>query len=103
MTADLRMRLAGGSIQHYQAGQTVSLDCQVEGHSEPPVSLYWERGNKVVTAKQRPGSVLETERLKQRSRVSLQFAKVELTDTGEFAIQDGTHLFGIIRKFLGGN
>ena len=77
------MKVAGGSIHHYRQGQTVSLDCQVEGHSEPPVSLYWERGNKVVTAKQRPGSVLETERLRERSRVSLQFASVELTDTGQ--------------------
>ena len=75
--------MSGGSIQHYREGQTVSLECRVEGHSEPPVSLYWERGNKVITAKQRPGSVLETERLKQRSRVSLLFASVELTDTGK--------------------
>ena len=58
-----------------------------QGHREPPVSLYWERGNKVVTAKHRPGSVLETERLKERSRVSLQFASVELADTGEKMIK----------------
>ena len=83
MTADMRMVVSGGSIQHYTEGQTgVSLECLVD-HSTPPVSLYWERGNKVVTAKQRPGSVLETERLKQRSRVSLLFASVELTDTGK--------------------
>ena len=76
------MKISGGSIQHYTEGQTVSLECRLEGHSEPPVSLYWEKGNKVVTAKHRPGSVLETERLRQTSRVSLQFSSVELTDTG---------------------
>ena len=87
MSADLRMLVSGGSIQHYTVGQTVSLDCRLEGHREPPVSLYWERGNKVVTAKHRPGSVLETERFKERSRVSLQFASVELADTGEKMIK----------------
>lgn len=81
------MRVSGGDIQHYTEGQTVSLECRLEGHSQPPVSLYWERGNKVVTAKQRPGSVLETERLEQRSRVSLQFASVKLTDTGKAGAQ----------------
>ena len=77
------MTVSGGSIQHYTVGQSVSLDCRLEGLTTAPVSLYWERGNKVITAKQRPGSVLETERLKQRSRVSLLFASVELTDTGK--------------------
>ena len=93
MTADTRMAVSGGSIQHYTEGQKVSLECRVD-HSTPPVSLYWERGNKVVTAKQRPGSVLETERLKQRSRVSLLFASVELTDTGKAEIL--SHLNGLI-------
>ena len=85
--ADTRMSVSGGSIHHHTVGQSVSLECRLEGHSQPPVSLYWERGNKVVTAKQRPGSVLETERLEQRSRVSLQFASVKLTDTGKAGAQ----------------
>ena len=37
---------------------------------------------KVVTAKHRPGSVLETEKLSGVSRVSLHLGSVELADTG---------------------
>ena len=45
----------------------------------------------VVTAKHRPGSVLETEKLSGLSRVSLHIGSVELTDTGEQPIR-GLHL-----------
>ena len=93
------MRISGGSIQHYRVGQAVSLVCRVEGLTTPPLALYWERGNKVgcvqlcsntlddllvkvVTAKHRPGSVLETEKLSGVSRVSLHLGSVELADTG---------------------
>ena len=96
------MRISGGSIQHYRVGQAVSLVCRVEGLPAPPLALYWERGNKVgavcssvlcsntlddllvkvVTAKHRPGSVLETEKLSGVSRVSLHLGSVELADTG---------------------
>ena len=76
------MTITGGSIQHYRVGQSISLVCRVQGLVDPPLALYWERGHKVVTAKHRPGSVLETEKLSGVSRVSLYINSVELTDTG---------------------
>ena len=41
----------------------------------------------MVTAKHRPGSVLETEKLSGLSRVSLHIGSVELADTGEQPIR----------------
>ena len=38
--------------------------------------------DQVVTAKQRPGTILETEKLAGVSRISLFIGSVELTDTG---------------------
>ena len=81
--ADTRMSVSGGSIHHHTVGQSVSLECRLEGLSTPPVSLYWERGNKVITANQRPGTVLDTEKLATVSRVTLHLARVELQDTGQ--------------------
>jgi len=78
----IQMTITGGSIQHYRVGQSISLVCRVQGLVDPPLALYWERGHKVVTAKHRPGSVLETEKLSGVSRVSLYISSVELTDTG---------------------
>ena len=81
--ADTRMSVSGGSIHHHTVGQSVSLECRLEGLTTPPVSLYWERGNKVITANQRPGTVLDTEKLATVSRVTLHLARVELQDTGQ--------------------
>ena len=83
---DVRMIVPGGSIHHYTVGQSVSLECRLEGLTMAPVSLYWERGNKVITANQRPGTVIDTEKLAAVSRVTLHLSRVELQDTGQSVI-----------------
>ena len=62
----------------------------MSGLSHPPLSLYWEKGNKVVTAKERPGVVLETEKLAGTSRLHLFFASAELSDTGNYTCVSDT-------------
>ena len=46
---DVEMRISGGGIQHYRVGQAASLVCRVRGLTSPPLALYWERGNKVIS------------------------------------------------------
>ena len=66
------------------SGSGVVLECLVSGLSSPPLSLYWEKGNKVITAKERPGVSLETEKLVGVSRISLYIGSTKLSDTGNY-------------------
>ena len=88
--SDVRMVISGESIQYISVGKEVSLECLVSGLSNPPLSLYWEKGNKVVTAKERPGVVLEIEKMAGTSRLYLFFASAELADTGNYTCVSDT-------------
>ena len=78
------MTISGGSIQYATRGSGVGLECLVSGLRNPPLSLYWEKGNKVVTAKERPGVSLETEKLAGVSRIHLYIGQAVLEDTGNY-------------------
>ena len=78
------MTISGGSIQYATRGSGVGLECLVSGLRNPPLSLYWEKGNKVVTAKERPGVSLETEKVAGVSRISLYIGSTLLSDTGNY-------------------
>eukprot|EP00092_Neocalanus_flemingeri_P016410 GFUD01017760.1.p1 GENE.GFUD01017760.1~~GFUD01017760.1.p1 ORF type:complete len:380 (+),score=133.27 GFUD01017760.1:174-1313(+) len=80
----IEMTIPGGSIQYVTSGGGIVLECLVSGLSSPPLSLYWEKGNKVVTAKERPGVSLETEKVAGVSRISLYIGSAELSDTGNY-------------------
>jgi len=81
---DMTMTIPGGSIQYMTSGGGVVLECLVSGLNSPPLSLYWEKGNKVITAKERPGVSLETEKLVGVSRISLYIGRTVLSDTGNY-------------------
>eukprot|EP00092_Neocalanus_flemingeri_P084683 GFUD01106420.1.p1 GENE.GFUD01106420.1~~GFUD01106420.1.p1 ORF type:complete len:381 (+),score=137.72 GFUD01106420.1:161-1303(+) len=86
----IEMTIPGGSIQYVTSGGGIVLECLVSGLSSPPLSLYWEKGNKVVTAKERPGVSLETEKVAGVSRISLYIGSVELSDTGNYTCVSDT-------------
>eukprot|EP00092_Neocalanus_flemingeri_P036861 GFUD01040122.1.p1 GENE.GFUD01040122.1~~GFUD01040122.1.p1 ORF type:complete len:381 (-),score=139.23 GFUD01040122.1:297-1439(-) len=86
----IEMTIPGGSIQFVTSGGGIMLECLVSGLSSPPLSLYWEKGNKVVTAKERPGVSLETEKVAGVSRISLYIGSVELSDTGNYTCVSDT-------------
>eukprot|EP00092_Neocalanus_flemingeri_P045278 GFUD01050513.1.p1 GENE.GFUD01050513.1~~GFUD01050513.1.p1 ORF type:complete len:375 (+),score=136.67 GFUD01050513.1:135-1259(+) len=87
---DLVMTISGGSIEYVTSGGGIMLECLVSGLSSPPLSLYWEKGNKVVTAKERPGVSLETEKVAGVSRITLYFGSAELSDTGNYTCVSDT-------------
>jgi hypothetical protein len=82
--------IPGGSIQYATSGSGVGLECLVSGLRNPPLSLYWEKGNKVVTAKERPGVSLETEKLAGVSRIRLYIGSTVLADTGNYTCVSDT-------------
>ena len=84
------MTIPGGSIQYATSGDGVGLECLVSGLRNPPLSLYWEKGNKVVTAKERPGVSLETEKLAGVSRIHLYIGQAVLEDTGNYTCVSDT-------------
>lgn len=78
------MVITGGPVQYVSEGSGVGLECRVSGLTKPPRVLHWERRGKILTAKERPGLSLETERLAGISRASLYLSKSELGDTGNY-------------------
>jgi len=87
---DVMMTIPGGSIQYVTSGRGVVLECLVSGLSSPPLSLYWEMGNKVVTAKERPGVSLESEKVAGVSRIGLYIESTDLYDTGNYTCVSDT-------------
>merc|ERR1719376_787787 len=68
---DVTMNIPGGSIQYVTSGEGVMLECLLSGLNSPPSSLYWEKGGKVVTARERLGMSMETEKAAGVSRINL--------------------------------
>lgn len=60
------------------------LECLVSGLLAPPKTLHWLKGGQKVTAKERPGLSIETERLAASSRAVLVFGSAEVGDTGNY-------------------
>ena len=61
------------------------LECLISGLTSPPMSIYWEKGSKVMTVKERSGVSIETEKMAGVSRSSLYIARSELSDTGNYS------------------
>jgi len=81
---DPEMSIPGGSVQYVTSGDGFQLECLVSALSKAPSSLYWEKRNKVLTAKERTGVSLETEKLAGVSRISLYIGSAVLSDTGNY-------------------
>ena len=85
LSSDLSMAIPGGSIQYVSSGEGVMLECLISGLTSPPMSIYWEKGSKVMTVKERSGVSIETEKMAGVSRSSLYIARTELSDTGNYS------------------
>merc|ERR1719323_210761 len=78
------IRVLGGDLHYVAQGGEVSLECEVSNLAQPPHMLQWQRGGQPVTAKERPGLSLETERLAGTSRARLYLAQSEAGDSGNY-------------------
>jgi len=76
--------IPGGGVQHVVQGGGMILECLVSGLLAPPKTLHWLKGGQKVSAKERPGLSLETERLATSSRAVLVFGSAEVGDTGNY-------------------
>jgi len=76
--------IPGGGVQHVVQGGGMILECLVSGLLAPPKTLHWLKGGQKVTAKERPGLSIETERLAASSRAVLVFGSAEVGDTGNY-------------------
>jgi len=86
------MSIQGGPVHYVAQGGEVSLECQVSQLLQPPRTLHWQRSGRPLTARQRPGLSLETERLAGVSRVKLYLAHSEPGDTGNYTCMSDSTL-----------
>merc|ERR1712106_24049 len=77
---DLTMSIPGGSIQYVTSGDGLMLECLLSGLNSPPLSLYWEKGTKVVSARERLGMSMETEKVAGVSKISLYIGSTSQSD-----------------------
>jgi len=77
--------ISGPKVQYVSAGSTVGLECRIQGLPSPPLSLYWKRGNRVLTAKQRPGISLESEKVPGVSTARLFLSHVSHEDSATYS------------------
>jgi hypothetical protein len=77
--------ISGPQIQYVSAGSTVGLECRISGLASPPLSLYWQRGSRVLTAKERPGISLESEKVPGISTARLFLSHVSPRDTANYS------------------
>merc|ERR1719331_1925598 len=77
--------ISGPKVQYVSAGSTVGLECRIQGLPSPPLSLYWKRGNRVLTAKERPGISLETEKVPGVSTARLFLSHVSHKDSATYS------------------
>merc|ERR1711936_61277 len=77
--------ISGPKVQYVSAGSTVGLECWIQGLPSPPLSLYWKRGNRVLTAKERPGISLESEKVPGVSTARLFLSHVSHKDSATYS------------------
>jgi len=77
--------ISGPKVQYVSAGSTVGLECRIQGLPSPPLSLYWKRGNRVLTAKERPGISLESEKVPGVSTARLFLSHVSHKDSATYS------------------
>ena len=66
------------------------LEFVVSGLTSFPLTLYCEKSNYVVTAKSRPGVILDTAKLAVVSSISLYIGSTVLSDTGNYTCVNDT-------------
>merc|ERR1719229_2019615 len=77
--------ISGPKVQYVSAGSTVGLECRIQGLPSPPLSLYWKRDSKVLTAKERPGISLESEKVPGVSTARLFLSHVSHKDSATYS------------------
>jgi len=77
--------ISGPEIQYVSSGSTVGLECRITGLTSPPQSLYWKRGSRVLTAKERPGISLESEKVPGISTARLFLSHVTTQDSANYS------------------
>jgi len=77
--------ISGPEIQYVSSGSTVGLECRITGLTSPPLSLYWKRGSRVLTAKERPGISLESEKVPGISTARLFLSHVTPQDSANYS------------------
>jgi len=77
--------ISGPKIQYVSSGSTVGLECRITGLTSPPQSLYWKRGSRVLTAKERPGISLESEKVPGISTARLFLSHVTTQDSANYS------------------
>merc|ERR1711970_1682117 len=88
---DVTMSIPGGSIQYVTSGDGVMLECLLSGINSPPSSLYWEKGGKVVSARERLGLSMETEKVAGVSRINMLMDTTSQKDTGNYTCVSQEH------------
>jgi len=77
--------ISGPKVQYVSAGSTVGLECRIVGLTSPPLSLYWRRGERVLTAKERPGISLESEKVPGVSTARLYLSHTTVEDSHTYS------------------
>jgi len=77
--------ISGAPVQYVSRGSTVGLECTISQMAQPPLSLYWKLDGAVVTAKDRPGISLESERVPGVSRARIFISNVREDDSGNYS------------------
>jgi len=80
-----KYKARGDEVQYVSAGSTVGLECRIQGLPSPPLSLYWKRDSKVLTAKERPGISLESEKVPGVSTARLFLSHVSHEDSATYS------------------
>ncbi|XP_050523171.1 protein sidekick-1-like isoform X2 [Daktulosphaira vitifoliae] len=80
----------GPTEVYVKKGSTISLTCSVNVHSNPPSSVVWLQGTKIVdfdSPRGRGGISLETEKTESGTTSRLLVTKAGLADTGNYTCQ----------------
>merc|ERR1712210_48042 len=77
--------ISGPKVQYVSAGSTVGLECRIQGLPSPPLSLYWKRGDRVLTATERPGISLESEKVPGVSTARLYLSHTTVEDSHTYS------------------
>jgi len=91
------LSIIGMVVQYVSHGSGFGLECLLSNTEHVPGKMFWRKDNEVVTAKQRPGISLETEKLPDSSRSHLYVAKAHLKDSGNYTcVSDGSNSASVL-------